>query len=80
MLEKQEIIDQITVLEDGQIQVRQKTSVVEDGVELSFSYHRHVISPGQPLGTEDQRVQDIAVVVHTPEVIADFRAAELARQ
>jgi hypothetical protein len=61
------------------IQVRTKTAVLEDGVELSSSYHRHVIAPGDDVSGETTEVQDIAATVHTQAVI-DAYAAHLAAQ
>ena len=69
------IVDSIDVLLDGQIQVRKANRVFRDGVEISKSYHRHVVSPGQDLSKEDPRVAAIGAVVHTPEVIEAFKAA-----
>ena len=37
--------DKIEVLELGQIQVRTKTTVLEDSVELSSAFHRHTVVP-----------------------------------
>jgi hypothetical protein len=45
-LTKESVIDQITVLEDGQIQVRRADKLKEDGVEIAKAYHRHVVVPG----------------------------------
>ena len=58
----------INVLPMGQIQVRTDTIIEKDGVELSRSYHRHVVEPDNDCANEDQRVKDIASVVHTPVV------------
>ena len=44
-LTKEIVVDKIEVLEKGQVQVRTATRVLEDSVELSSSFHRHVISP-----------------------------------
>ena len=49
------IVDSIDVLPDGQIQVRRADRIFRDGVEISKSYHRHVVSPGDDLSKEDQR-------------------------
>jgi len=68
-------VDQITVLEDEQIQVRQATKVFRDGVEISKTYHRHVVAPGADVSAEDVRVRNIANLVHTDAVIAAYRAA-----
>ena len=44
-LSKVTVVDKIEVLEKGQVQVRTATRVLEDGVELSSSFHRHVVEP-----------------------------------
>jgi hypothetical protein len=69
-------VDQITILEDGQIQVREVTRIMEDGEELSHSYHRKVVKPGDTLIGEDARVTEIAGVVHKPAVVAAFQAKQ----
>jgi hypothetical protein len=67
------------VLADGQIQVRTDTVIERDGVEVSRSFHRHVISPGDDVSGEDASVQTVANAVHTDAVIAAFRAKRAAR-
>ena len=72
-------IGSIEVLPMGQIQVRTDTIIERDGVELSKSYHRHVVEPDSDTSNEDQRVKDIANTVHTPAVKqawADFLASQ----
>ena len=61
-------IGSIEVLPMGQIQVRTDTIIEKDGVEISKSYHRHVVEPDKDITNEDQRVKDIATVAHTAEV------------
>ena len=78
MLEKIEIVDLIEIVENGTIQVRIKTVIKEDGVEISSKFHRHVVAPGDDYSSEDAKVQAIASVVHTPEVIATYQATEEA--
>jgi hypothetical protein len=75
-LEKQTVVDKIEVLENGCVQVRTATRIVEDGVQLSQSYHRHVVAPGQDYSQEDARVQAICAATHTAEVIAAYQAAQ----
>ena len=58
------------------VQVRTCTKVLEDGVELSSGYHRHVISAGQDYSNESPEVQAICAAVHTPEVIAAYQASQ----
>ena len=75
-LEKQVVVDLIEVVENGTLQVRTKTAILEDGVEISGSLHRHVVAPGQDYSQEDPRVQAICAAVQTPEVIAAYQAAQ----
>lgn len=80
-LEKVISVDLIEVIENGSIQVRTKTAIKEDGVEISSKFHRHVVAPGADVSAEDAKVQAIAAAVHTPEVVAAYEAviAEQAR-
>jgi hypothetical protein len=79
MLEKIEIVDRIEVIESGVIQVRTKTAIKEDGVEISSKFHRHVVAPGDDYSAEDARVQAICAATHTSEVIAAYEAAIAAQ-
>ena len=56
-----------------QIQVRTATVIEEDGVELTRSFHRHVVNPGDDISGQSAEVQAIAAVVHTPEVVAAYQ-------
>lgn len=75
-LEKQIVVDLIETIENGSVQVRTKTAILEDGVQISGSFHRHVVVPGQDYSNEDARVQAICAAVHTPEVVAAYEAAQ----
>jgi hypothetical protein len=75
MLEKIEIVDRIEVIENGCIQVRTKTAIMEDGKQISGTFHRHVVAPGDDYSEEDARVQAICAATHTPEVVAAYQAA-----
>ena len=70
-LTKETVVDKIEVLESNAIQVRSAVRVLEDGVVLSSSYHRHVLQPGDDLTNEDPRVAAIATatwqLIPTPE-------------
>jgi hypothetical protein len=79
MLEKVISVDLIEVVENGSIQVRTKTVIKEDGVEISSKFHRHVIAPGDSYAGEAQRVQAICAATHTAEVIAAYVAAQAAQ-
>jgi hypothetical protein len=69
-LEKQVVVDRVEVLEDGRMQVRTATRIVEDGEIISQSFHRKVIDVGDDVSGEDQLVQDVAQNMHTPARVA----------
>jgi hypothetical protein len=75
-LEKIQIVDRIEVLENGCVQVRTKTAIMEDGKQISGTYHRHVVVPGADYSAEDARVQAICAATHTADVIAAYEAAQ----
>jgi archaellum component FlaF (FlaF/FlaG flagellin family) len=75
-LEKQITVDLIEVLENGSIQVRTKTAILEDGKAISSQFHRHVVVPGQDYSAEDAKVQAVCASIHTAEVIAAYQAAQ----
>ena len=56
------------------IQVRTCTKVLEDGVELSSGFHRHVVTAGQDYSAESAEVQAICAAVHTDAVVAAYAA------
>ncbi len=74
LLKKVEVTDKIEVLENGTIQVRCATRILEDGAVLSSSFHRHVLSPNDDLTDQDPKVVAIANATWTPEVIAAYEA------
>ena len=78
MLEKRITVDLTEVVENGCVQVRTKTAIFEDDVQLSGTFHRHVVAPGDDYTQEDAKVQAICAAVHTAEVIAAYRAAQEA--
>ena len=73
-LEKIVLVDQIEIVENGCVQVRTATKIVEDGKEINRSFHRHVVAPGDDYSAEDDRVKAVCAAVHTPEVIAAYQA------
>jgi hypothetical protein len=79
MLEKVEIVDRIEVIENGCVQVRTKTAIMEDGTQISGTFHRHVVAPGDDYSNEDARVQAICAATHTADVIAAYKAAIAAQ-
>lgn len=77
-LEKITSVDLIEVIENGSIQVRTKTAIMEDGLEISSKFHRHVVAPGNDYSAEDARVKAICAAMHTADVVAAYRAAQEA--
>jgi hypothetical protein len=68
------IVDKVELTEVNTIQVRTATIIERDGTEISRSFHRHVVSPGDDVTNEDPKVQSIANAVWTEEVIAAYQA------
>jgi len=79
-LEKEIRIDRVEVIETGIVQVRQATIITEDGNQISRTYHRWCITPGEDYSAQEQQVQDICKVAHTPEVIAAYKAQQEANK
>jgi hypothetical protein len=76
-LEKKEVVDLVETLENGCVQVRTKTAILEDGKEISSKFHRHVVVPGADYSAEDAKVQAICAAIHTADVIAAYEASQV---
>jgi hypothetical protein len=76
MLEKIVIVDRIEALESGVVQVRTRTSIMEDGKQISGTFHRHIVAPGDDYSGQDARVQAMCAAMHTAEVVAAYKAAQ----
>ena len=82
--------DKIEVVKKWNIQVRNATVIKEDGVELTRSFHRHVLTPGKldasdnlvdtDISGEDADVQAIANAAWTTQVKADYKAFLIANK
>ena len=79
-LTKTTVIDQITVQENGSILYREATRIMEDGVQLSQTYHRSSLTPAQDLTGVPANVVAICNTVWTAEVIAAYQAAQAAAE
>ena len=78
-LEKKVIQDKVEVVNVGDwsvLQVRTKTAIIEDGTELSSSYHRHVVAPTDDLSNESDEVVAIANAVFTQEMKDAYTASQ----
>jgi hypothetical protein len=72
-LTKEVVIDQITVLENGTLQIREATRIMEDGVQLTQTYHRHCFTPGDDTEGQDERVKAVCKAVHTEKVVKEYK-------
>ena len=79
-LTEKTIIDKIELVENNSIQVRTATIIQKDGLELTRTYHRHVVNPTDDIANEDAKVQAIANAVWTPEVIAAYVELQKANE
>lgn len=67
------VFSAITILEDGQIQLRRSRRIFDGTTKIAEQYHRYVLAPGDTVTQEDTRVKAIAQVLWTPEVIDAYR-------
>lgn len=68
-VEKKQSVDLIEVVGNN-VQVRTRISMMDGGVEVSSSFVRHIVMPGECGPDEDPRVRAICAAIHTPEVIS----------
>ena len=74
-LTKETVIDKIEWVENGCVQLRTATRILEDGVLIGQpQFHRKVIAPGDDYSNEDAKIQAACAIAHTPEVIAAYQA------
>ena len=79
-LTKEVVVDKIEIVGDYKmVQVRTATRVLEDGVVLSSSFHRHLVAPDADISAETQEVQDVCNAVHT-QAVKEAYAAHLEAQ
>jgi hypothetical protein len=79
-LTKETVVDQITVTENGIVLYREATRIMEDGNQLSQTYHRTSLTPGQDLAEHPANVVAICNVVWTESVVAAYQAQQLTNQ
>ena len=76
LLTEQTVISAITILEDGQLQIRRSRRIFDGPTMVAEQYHRHVLGPGDDTAQEDTRVRTVANVLWTPTVIQAYRDAQ----
>jgi hypothetical protein len=79
-LTKETVVDQITVTENGIVLVREVTRIMEDGAEISKQYHRSSFAPEADLTGQPANVVAICNAAWTPEIIAAYKAQQIANQ
>jgi len=74
-LTEESFADKVEIVgEFSHVQVRVATVIKRDGEEISRSFHRHVLAPGDDYSAEDAKVQAVCSAVHTQEVIDAYAA------
>jgi len=76
MLTKTFEVGVIEILQDRRMQVREDTVIIEDGTELSRTYTRYVLNPGDDVTDKPQVIKDIAGVLWTTPVIDAWKVIE----
>jgi len=77
---KEKVIDQITVTENGIVLYREATRIMEDGNQISQTYHRTSLTPGQDLTGQPANVVAICNAAWTAEVIAAYQVQVAAQR
>jgi hypothetical protein len=77
MLTKQVVTGLISILEDKRLQVREDTVILEDTVELSRTYTRYVLNPGDDVSTKSENIQKLTAFLWTTEVIEAWKILEV---
>lgn len=67
-------IDQIIVMQDGTVCVRNRITVKKDGAEISCQYARMTLAPNSDTSALPKNVQDICAATWTSEVISAYQA------
>jgi hypothetical protein len=75
-LTKTTTVDQITVTENGIVLYREATRIMEDGNQISQTFHRTSLTPGQDLTGQPDKVVAICNTVWTEEVITAYQAQQ----
>ena len=79
-LTKETAVDQITVVENGTVLYREVTRIMEDGNQISQTYHRSSLAPEADLTGVPSNVVTICNVTWTPEIILAYKAQQEANK
>jgi len=76
MFEKTTVVDRIEVLADHTVAVRYVVTVTEDGKPFAEQIKGNYFHPGDDYSAEEAKVQSVCALVHTPEIISAYKAAQ----
>ena len=76
MFAKQTVVDRIEVLADSTVAVRYSVTITENGKFFAEQVKGNYFKPGDDYSGEDAKVQSVCALIHTPEVIAEYIAAQ----
>ena len=79
MLNERVELGLLSVLPDGQVQVRTDTVIERDGVEMTRTYHRHVVEPDMDPADFPPRLRRLCQAMWTPDVVAAYTRVKAAR-
>lgn len=79
-LSKRTIIGSINITELGSIEVREDTIISDGAEEVTRTYHRYVLEPGDDLGKQPENVATHALAAWTPEVVKAFAVVKASRK
>lgn len=75
-LTERTITDLIEVLESGCLQVREANIIEKNGTVIAKTFHRYVLCPGDDVSGKEQKIQNIAAAVWTPEVLQNWQSRQ----
>ena len=79
-LTEESFADKVEIVgEFSHVQVRTATVIKRDGEEVTRSFSRHIVAPGDSYANEDSKVQGVCAVVHTQAVIDAYAAYQAAQ-
>lgn len=75
-LTERTIVDLVEVLSTGQLQVREANLIEKDGTVVAKNFHRYVLNPGDDVSGKEEKIQNIAAVVWTPEILQFWQSKQ----
>ena len=79
MFNKTTFVDRIEVLADHTVAVRYVVTVFKDGKPFADQIKGNYFKPGDDYSAENAKVQSVCALVHNPEAIAAYVAAQQAQ-